>query len=141
MRLALLALAAALATTGCASLDRSLAASDAQSVETQLRFAGFHLLPSDTPERIASMHALPPLAFSRVLRDGRPYFVYADPDSCLCLWVGTRANYDRFLQLSAEAQMSAQQAVAEDFDMQADLWDPEWGSIDDPMDPVMDPDL
>ena len=131
MRFALLALATALATAGCANLERSMAASDAQSVETQLRLAGFHLLASDTPQRIESMRAMPPLAFSRVMRADRPYFVYADPVSCLCLWVGTPANYQRFLQLSAEAQMSEQQAIVQDIEMQADLWDPEWGGIDD----------
>lgn len=141
MRFVLLALVGAFAVTGCAGLDRSLEASDAQEVETQLRFAGFHLIPSDSPQRIESMRSMPPLAFSRVLRDGQPYFVYADPVSCMCLWVGTKDNYDRFLQLSAAAQMNTQQAIAQDLDMQADLWDPEWGSIDDPMDPVMDPDL
>ena len=141
MRFARLALATMLAVTGCAGLEQSMAASDAEGVETQLRFANFRLIPSDTPQRIESMGSMPPLAFSRVLRGGSPYFVYADPVSCRCLWVGTPANYERFLQLSAEAQMSAQQAVAQDIEMQADLWDPEWGSIDDPMDRVTDPDL
>jgi hypothetical protein len=141
MRSVLFALATAVALSGCAGLEQSMQASDAQEVETQLRFANFRLIPSDTPQRIESMRSLPPLAFSRVLRRGQPYFVYADPVSCMCLWVGTRADYDRFLQLSAEAQMNTQQEIAQDIEMQADLWDPEWGSIDGPMDPVMDPDL
>jgi hypothetical protein len=141
MRFASLALIAALAATACASVQGDFAKSDASAVETQLNLAGFHLLAADTPQRIQSVHAMPPLAFSRVLRDGREYFVYADPVSCLCLYVGTPANYERFLQLAAEAEMGDQATVAQDIALQANLWDPEWGSVDDPMDPVTNPDL
>jgi hypothetical protein len=141
MRIALLALAAALTTTGCAPIQGDFTQSIASTVEEQLNLAGFHLLAADTPQRIDSVHGLPALAFSRVVRNGREYFVYADPVSCLCLYVGTPANYQRFLQLSAEAEMNGQETVAQDIELQADVWDPEWGTVDDPMDPVIDPDL
>ena len=141
MRLGMLALAAALAATGCAGMQGEMARSDANAVETQLQLAGFHLIPADTPQRIQSVHDMPPLAFSRVVRDGREYFVYTDPVSCLCLYVGTPANYQRFLELAAAAEMGAEETAAQDIALQANLWDPEWGTIDDPMDPVTDPDL
>ncbi len=142
MRLALLALAATLAVIGCATdSGNPFVRGEASSVETQLGFAGFRLLAADTPPRIESMRGMPSLVFSRVLRGGREYFVYADPVSCLCLYVGTPANYQRFLQLAAETEMSAMQSVARDIAIQVDLWDPEWGTIDDPMNPVIDPDL
>lgn len=142
LRLALLALAATLAVSGCATESGNpFVQGEASAVETQLGFANFHLIPADTAQRIDAIHGMPALHFSQVLRNGRDYFVYADPVSCLCLWVGTPANYQRFLQLAAEAEMSAEQSIAQDIAIQADLWDPEWGSIDDPMDPVIDPDL
>ena len=142
MRLAPLALAALLALHGCVTDgDAVFTSSVARDVETQLGLAGFHIVPADTPQRIEAMRGMPPLSFSRVLRNGRQYFVYADPVSCLCLYVGTPANYERFLQLAAEAEMGDQATVAQDIALQANLWDPEWGSVDDPMDPVTNPDL
>ena len=142
MRFVVLIQVALLVTTGCATESGNpFVQGEAQSVETQLRFAGFHLLAADTPQRIESMRSMPPLVFSRVFRGDQQFFVYADPVSCLCLWAGTPANYERFLQLSAEAEVSTEQAIAQDIAFQAELWDPEWGTIDDPMDPVTDPDL
>lgn len=142
MRFVLLVWIATLGVAGCAAdSGNPFVQGEAQSVETQLRFAGFRLLAADTPQRIESMRSLPPLEFSRVFQGDQQFFVYADPVSCLCLWAGTAANYQRFLQLSAEAEVTTEQAIAQDIAFDFDLWDPEWGTIDDPMDPVTDPDL
>jgi len=120
----------ALALASCTTMQGDMEEADANDVESTLRSAGFRLIPSDTPQRIESMRTLPPLAFSQVTRDGRPYFVYADPRSCMCLWVGSLAQMQRYAQLASEEQVNAIQGEFEDVELQAELWDPDWTSID-----------
>jgi len=140
-RIAVSALASLIGVVGCAGVQGAMERSEAEDVEAQLRIAGFRLVAADTPARIESMRTLPPLSFSRVERGGRSRYVYADPDSCRCLWVGTPAQLAHYQRLAAEARLGTEQMIAGDVELEVNLWDPEWGSIDDPTTPVIDPDL
>ena len=64
--------------------------------ERLLAAAGFDQKLADTPERLAHLQTLTP-ARKLVLqeRDGHLYYVYADPDLCKCLYVGTAAQYEQ----------------------------------------------
>lgn len=115
---------------GCAASQREFEVSEANDVESTLRSAGFRLIPSDTPERIESMRSLPPLAFSRVAREGRDYFVYADPRSCRCIWVGTPRQMEHFARLAREREMGELGEEIGDVELEVGLWDPDWSSID-----------
>lgn len=129
-RIAMLVLAMAVGTAGCAASQRAFEDSEASDVESTLKVAGFQLIPSDTPQRIESMRTLPPLAFSRVAAGGLVRFVYADPRSCMCLWVGGQAQMDHFVRLEREQDMDALVQAIEDVDLQVALWDPDWSNID-----------
>jgi hypothetical protein len=130
MRIAILALTIGFAVTGCATVEADADRAEASDIESTLRGAGFVLIPSDTPARIEAMRTLPPLAFSQVIRDGRPYYVYADPRSCLCIWVGTPPQFRRYLVLATEDDVGAAQGEIANAELQAELWDPDWQAID-----------
>ena len=72
-----------------------------ERTEGLLAAAGFEMKVADTPEKLANLSTLTP---RRTLipqeRDHRLYYVYADPDLCKCLYVGTSMQYERALQES-----------------------------------------
>lgn len=135
MRTAIGVLAAVLATSGCAT-DGLFERSGTSDVETRLREAGFQLIPADTPQRIESMRSMPALAMSRVVRDGTPYYVYADPVTCRCLWVGNTKQHARYAHLTAEAHGDVPlpgEVPPHEVDMEFNTWDPDWGAVGDPL--------
>jgi len=74
-----------------------------RTTEQLLAAVGFQMKLADTPEKLANLRTLTP---RRTLipqaQDDRVYYVYADPDLCECLYVGTSAQYQRALQKSLE---------------------------------------
>jgi hypothetical protein len=79
------------------------------TTEQLLTTAGFQKKVADTPEKLAHLETLTP---SRKLvahrRDGQLYYVYADPEMCKCLYVGTATQY----QLALEKRLADEQLVA-----------------------------
>lgn len=64
------------------------------TTEQLLTAAGFQKKVADTPAKLAHLGTLTParkLVAHR--RDGRLYYLYADPVVCNCLYVGTAAQY------------------------------------------------
>jgi hypothetical protein len=52
--------------------------------------SGFVARPADTPAKLARLRSFPKDKFvARKTRDGRLYYIYADPDLCVCAYVGT----------------------------------------------------
>jgi hypothetical protein len=106
IRLTLLFFAVCGTASGCAS--------QVQNKEDMLAAAGFTLVPANTPQRQASLKALPPHKFVHQVRDNLVVFTYADPTICDCLYVGNQAAYDRYRQdvfvknIADERQMTAQ---------------------------------
>jgi len=74
-----------------------------RTTEQLLAAVGFQIKLADTPEKLANLRTLTP---RRTLipqaQDDRVYYIYADPDLCECLYVGTSAQYQRALQKSLE---------------------------------------
>ena len=92
--------------------------------------AALEVQPADTPEKLAHLQTLTPRKAVRDVRDGQPQYVYADPETCKCLYVGDEQRYQKFQELSlqkkiADEQLSAAQANR-DASMNWGLWDP-WG--------------
>jgi hypothetical protein len=75
----------------------------AQTTEGLLSQAGFRELSADTPEKISHLQTLPTRKFVKRNRDGKTYYVYADPDYCKCLYVGTVQQYAQYRSLLREA--------------------------------------
>jgi hypothetical protein len=105
----------------------SACASQVQNKEDMLAAAGFTLVPANTPQRQASLTALPPHKFSRQVRNNNVVYTYADPTICNCLYVGNQAAYGRYRadvfqkQIADERQMTAQM-----YQMDWGPWGPGW---------------
>ena len=97
-----------LAVAGCATVRGQ----DALDAEQVLAAAGFHMKLADTPEKLARLQTLTPRKLVPHQRDGRLYFVYADPDFCKCLYVGTEQNYQEYQRLGLQRRLADEQLMA-----------------------------
>jgi hypothetical protein len=81
-------------------LGIAAAATPAQAqlaTDMKLEDAGFEMRRADTPEKMAQLRKLPPRQFAtRMGKTGR-YFIWADPDTCRCAFVGTEKARQAFL--------------------------------------------
>jgi hypothetical protein len=55
--------------------------------------AGFVVKFADTPAKLALLKTLPADKLVTRTREGKTYFVYADPTGCICAYVGTAQAY------------------------------------------------
>src|SRR5258707_5370182 len=102
-----LVVALGLSVTGCATIRAH------QTAETEqvLAAAGFQVEP-DTPEKLAHLQTLTPRKVVRDVRDGQPQYVYADPQTCKCLYVGDEKRYQRYQELNLQKQIADEQLSA-----------------------------
>lgn len=59
---------------------------------TALISSGFNPIAATTPDMVARLNSFPALRS----KQGRSYFIYADPSGCGCAYVGTLAAMDRY---------------------------------------------
>ena len=103
------------------------ACSPVQNKEDMLAAAGFSLVPANTPQRQASLSALPPHKFVHQVRNNAVVFIYADPTICDCLYVGNQAAYDRYRQdVFAQNIANEQEMTAQINQMDWGVWGPGW---------------
>jgi hypothetical protein len=66
----------------------------------------------------------------RYSRDGQPQYVYADPETCKCLYVGDEQRYQKYQELSLQKQIADEQMSAAETNWDASInwgaWGP-WG--------------
>jgi hypothetical protein len=102
-------------------------ASQVQNKEDMLAAAGFTLVPANTPQRQASLTALPPHKFVRQVRGNNVIYTYADPTICDCLYVGNQAAYGRYRENVFQKQIAdEQQMTAQIYQMDWGPWGPGW---------------
>lgn len=72
-----------------------------QSMGQLLISSGFNPVAATTPDKVNRLMSFPPNQFQLRQKNGRPYYVYADPSGCTCAYVGSvaamnkyRASYD-----------------------------------------------
>jgi hypothetical protein len=65
--------------------------------EDDLSAAGFTVIIADTAERQNMMNRLPPNQFVQRVGTDSVHYVYADPEVCGCLYVGTQQAFDQFV--------------------------------------------
>jgi hypothetical protein len=94
-----------LSVTGCATIRAH------QTAETEqiLAAAGFQVKLADTPEKLAHLQTLTPRKVVREVRDGQPQYVYADPETCKCVYVGDEQRYQKFQELSLQKKIADEQ--------------------------------
>ena len=120
-----LALACAVvALGGCATIQRH-ATLDTEQV---LAAAGFVMKLGDTPEKLANLQALKPRTLVPQERGGHLYYVYADPEACRCLYVGTESQYQEYQRLVLAQRRADEELMAAQENLNATLnwgiWDP-----------------
>lgn len=106
------------------------AAQQSREMDGMLAAAGFQVRPANTPEKLQQLKTLTPRVLLQTQRDGRPFWVVADPTVCQCLYVGNEAAYQRYEQLKLRAEYANEQLMAaemnEDASMNWSMWGP-WG--------------
>src|SRR6266481_4959807 len=120
-----LVVALGLSVTGCATVRAH------QTAETEqvLTAAGFRVEPADTPEKLAHLQTLTPQKVVRDVRDGQPQYVYADPQTCKCLYVGDEQGYQKFQELRVQKEIAEEQESAARANWEASMnwWGGPWG--------------
>lgn len=56
--------------------------------DMRLEDAGFVMRPAATAEQLALIKRVPPRRFVARVKNGKRYYVYADPELCKCVFVG-----------------------------------------------------
>jgi hypothetical protein len=67
--------------------------------EENLAAAGFTMRPPNTPELQTMLNQLPAHHVVQRIRADKIRYVYADPDVCDCLYVGSQQAYDLYKQI------------------------------------------
>ena len=96
------------------------------ATEQLLAAAGFQKKVADSPEKLAHLETLTPVRkLVAHRRDGHRYYVYADPEMCKCLYVGTAAQYQLVLEIEVVLHRDEVLALsAHDDAVIWDLWAP-----------------
>ena len=107
-----------LGLAACATLQ----AGDVRATERMLAAAGFQVKPADTPEKHAHLPTLTAGKILRVQHDGQPYYVYADPKGCTCLYAGTEQQYQKYRELAREETTAAEARLVTENASDFRLW-------------------
>jgi len=97
--------------------------------EDMLAAAGFTLVPANTPQRQASLKALPPHKFVRQLHGDTVMYVYADPTICDCLYMGDQAAYGRYRENVFLSHIAEEQQMTAEMNQNAMVWGPWEGGL------------
>ena len=74
----------------------SPAAAQTNAPTNMLTAAGFVVKYPDTPEKQEIFNSLPPNRLVKRRRNGKVYYVYADPGGCGCAYVGSPNAYANY---------------------------------------------
>src|SRR5262245_7451507 len=121
---ALVALAAGVSS--CAALRKS----DVDTQEQLLSAAGFQMKLADTPQKLEHLQTMTSQKLVPHTRDGKLYYVYADPEFCKCMFVGNEPAYQKYQQLAVQQKLAQERmnaaAMNENASMNWGLWGPFW---------------
>ena len=59
-----------------------------EATDMKLEYAGFVMRSADTVEKLAYLKKVPPRKFIARTKAGKRYFIYSDPDTCKCVFLG-----------------------------------------------------
>ena len=110
MRSAILLVVSALTLAGCATIQ----ARQTRATEQLLAEAGFEMTAAETPEALAQLEMLPPRKIVFRPESGESPYVYADATVCKCLYAGTEQDYQEFLRLQRQMEVTRERSRAID---------------------------
>jgi hypothetical protein len=88
---------AGICVVGFPVLVASSVSSNAQQTTAQLLISsGFNPIAATTPATTARLMSLPANQFLLRHKGSRPYYVYADPTACTCVYVGSVSAMDKY---------------------------------------------
>ena len=105
---------------GCAGLQTH----DTAPTERLLAEAGFQMKPADTSEKLAHLQTLPAGKILRHEQNGEPYFVFADPTGCRCLYAGSQLQYEKYRALVRQQTATDEAALVTQDASDYRLWGP-----------------
>lgn len=109
---------------GCASIANE----NVKDIERKLSAAGFQMKLADTPEKLSHLKRMADRRLVPSSLDGQTVFVYADAESCKCVFVGSQKNYQEYERLSIQQNVvNEQQATAADLEMEQTNAEMNWG--------------
>jgi hypothetical protein len=96
----------------CILLTIGLGGGDAvagqEGTDMRLEDMGFTMRAANTPAQLARLRMVPPRKFLARNKDGRRYYIYADPDYCQCVFLGNESamqNYKNLVSPFPQAPM------------------------------------
>ena len=106
-----------------ALLALAVGCANTQHTENLLSAAGFRTVIADTPQRQEHLKTLPPDKVTLVQRNGKNYYVYADPAHWQ-IFVGNPSQYQKYQQLRLASNLAQDQLET----AQLNSWGPGlWG--------------
>jgi hypothetical protein len=102
-------LALSIFVTGCASTKET---------ERLLSAAGFRMVPAETPAQQAHLKQLPHARLTKVVREGKLYFVFPDAKKNV-IYVGQQAQFDQYQELRLEQKLAQQRMSAAQMNSEA----------------------
>ena len=115
MRRALFTVVIALTVTACTTMQGGAT----RSIEQMLAAAGFEMKVADTPEKAADLRTLPTRKMTVRRQGAASYYIFADPDVCNCLYVGTETQYQEYQRLLLKKELADERL---DASMNWGLW-------------------
>ena len=67
-----------------------------------LEDAGFKMREANTPEKLERLRSLTPHKLIARQKNGVPYYLYADPDDCKCLFIGDKLAFENYRAMPAQ---------------------------------------
>ncbi|MCP4692470.1 MAG: hypothetical protein GY859_30785 [Desulfobacterales bacterium] len=116
------------ALAGCAVTGEKKAEKTGQN----LIGVGFQMKLADTPEKTVRLAKLPQRTIFKYEKDGKTRYVWADSETCKCVYVGSEGAYQRYLNLRRDKKldqkdrMTREMRIIPAMDMQT--WGP-WGTF------------
>jgi hypothetical protein len=110
-----------------ALLALAVGCANPQPTENLLSAAGFRTIVANTPQRQQHLKTLPPNKVVLVQRNGKNYYVYADP-AHYQIYVGNPSQYQQYQQLRLARNLAQDQLATAELSQQATMdWGMVWG--------------
>lgn len=133
VRYAFVAIFLVILLAGCAANQKQ----KAQEMEHLLIEAGFQMKLADTPKKLAHLKTLTQLKFSRYTRDGKVSYLYADANTCKCIYTGDEKAYQRFREFARQEKLADEQQRGDNMREGSRLSATEW--VDDADEGLIEP--
>jgi hypothetical protein len=73
-----------------------------EATDMHLKDAGFIVRVADTPAQVARLRTVPARKFIRRRKAGRAYYMYVDPDTCKCVFLGSEQAMQSYRDTAAK---------------------------------------